>query len=547
MIRSSLQKLAVLGLARWIELTDFRLLKQQARNPKDVQAETLNKILSQLANTKMGKQLRLSQISSYEKFKQQIPITNYEFYRDWIESDLKTGEGSISPSVPLYYVKTSGTTAKSKYIPVTERTLKLNKRAQRISSYAYTKNIPGAFSGKIFSITSPDRGEISEGGTNIGAMSGIIANSMPKFLKSIYVLPSWVLEIAEYNLKYKVMAAFALAERNISLFASANPTTFLRLFDTIEECHRELVDVVATGKLSVLDSSISHTLTANKIRAEEIKNSKIMPRNKRAAYLWPKLKGIVTWTSGNCSMSLTKVLERLPPSIGVAEMGYLSSEFRGTIPIDCGQCGAMPPIGDIFFEFAEESSWDSGSPEILRLDQLEAGKRYQIFATTGDGLFRYQINDLIEVAGKFQNSPLIQFIQKGKGVTNLTGEKLCEFQVLESMKEWSTQHKIAVPFFLVYADKDKMQYEILLEQTADFPNLSEVEFASIFDSLLGKFNCEYAEKRNSGRLKPLFCSFSPEGLEERVRIERIAEGQRENQLKICRLEYKKASGKVQGS
>jgi len=107
------------------------------------------------------------------------------------------------------------------------------------------------------------------------------------------------------------------------------------------------------------------------------------------------------------------------------------------------------------------------------------------------------------------------------------------------MEKWSSQHKISVPFFLVFADKDKMQYEILLEQTADLPSLTEVEFASIFDSLLGKSNCEYAEKRKSGRLNPLSCSFSPDGLEERVRISRIAQGQRENQLKICRLEYKK--------
>ena len=51
-----------------------------------------------------------------------------------------------------------------------------------------------------------------------------------------------------------------------------------------------------------------------------------------------------------------------------------------------------------------------------------------------NGLYRYFINDLIEVTGWFQKTPTIRFVQKGKGVTNVTGEKLYEFHVIEAVK-----------------------------------------------------------------------------------------------------------------
>ena len=44
------------------------------------------------------------------------------------------------------------------------------------------------------------------------------------------------------------------------------------------------------------------------------------------------------------------------------------------------------------------------------------------------------MNDIVRVTGRLHATPLLAFVQKGKGVTSLTGEKLYESQVLEAVR-----------------------------------------------------------------------------------------------------------------
>ena len=71
--------------------------------------------------------------------------------------------------------------------------------------------------------------------------------------------------------------------------------------------------------------------------------------------------------------------------------------------------------------------------ELLRLQQLEVGQRYFVYVTNASGLYRYEMNDIVEVAGHDHRTPRIRFIQKGKGVVSFTGEKLYEVQVLAAV------------------------------------------------------------------------------------------------------------------
>jgi hypothetical protein len=43
------------------------------------------------------------------------------------------------------------------------------------------------------------------------------------------------------------------------------------------------------------------------------------------------------------------------------------------------------------------------------------------------------MNDIVEVAGHDRQTPLIRFVQKGKGVVSFTGEKLYEVQVIAAV------------------------------------------------------------------------------------------------------------------
>ena len=114
-------------------------------------------------------------------------------------------------------------------------------------------------------------------------------------------------------------------------------------------------------------------------------------------------------------MALAAVRDTLPSGAKVMELGYQSSECRGTIALTPETPEGLPPFHHHYFEFVEAGAWDRGAPDFVGLADLEQGKRYYVLFTTVAGLYRYFINDLVEVCGFLNRTPLLRFVQKGKG------------------------------------------------------------------------------------------------------------------------------------
>jgi hypothetical protein len=116
-----------------------------------------------------------------------------------------------------------------------------------------------------------------------------------------------------------------------------------------------------------------------------------------------------------------------PQGSPVRDFGYYATELRGSVPLsDQGDAGTIA-IGTNVVEFhpAAEDRAPQGH-ELLRVEQLEVGQRYFVYVTNTSGLYRYEMNDIVEVTGHNHQTPLIRFIQKGKGVVSFTGGKLYE-------------------------------------------------------------------------------------------------------------------------
>jgi hypothetical protein len=147
------------------------------------------------------------------------------------------------------------------------------------------------------------------------------------------------------------------------------------------------------------------------------------------------------------------------------------------------------------------------------------------------------MNDLVQVTGMYRRTPLIRFVQKGKGVTSLTGEKLYEAQVVESVRtSWSAGAGPA--FFMMIADEEVFAYRLFVELTdGDRPDAAV--FAARVDQRLGELNIEYHSKRASGRLHPLRVAWVRRGTGEAFKLACISAGQREGQFKPAVLQYRK--------
>ncbi len=237
-------------------------------------------------------------------------------------------------------------------------------------------------------------------------------------------------------------------------------------------------------------------------------------------------------------MYLDKFDQYFNKGLPIRDIGYVASEYRGSVPMsDKGSDGALAVPANVYeFYPADKDSEPQGS-ELLTVDQLEEGKQYYIYVTTLAGLYRYDMNDIIKVSGFYENTPLISFVQKGKGVVSFTGEKLYESQVLASVNQAFISRQGKYEFIAAVGEMydDKPRYVFLTEFDDTLPNSEAHEMLSALEIALQHHNQEYASKRVSHRIETPILRIIRYGEFDRYRRRMIQKGRLDGQFKILRL------------
>jgi len=526
---------AAINLApRW----HYGRLIDASKQPAEAQSALLGNILSSNAETDFGKRHGFSRIKGVEDFRAAVPVQTYEDLRPHIERQELTGAKSLTAEQPVFYHRTSGTVGAPKDIPVTKSGLERIKRHQRISAYAQSRGSK-VFDGRIFAVTGQAIEGRMPGGSPFGSASGLLYEAQSRFVRSRYVLPPALSAIEDYEARYLAMAAFGLLEPNVSGIATANPSTLTKLLSVINERSEQLIEAVATGRLPDGEfggDRLGGSLRADAARAKELDAALGAKGQLTYRDIWPNLRGLVTWTGGSCGVSLAKLAESLPTRCQVIELGYLASELRGTVNVDIRSNVCLPMLLDSVFEFSERDAWEAGRADFLSLHELESRREYYLFVTTIDGLYRYDMNDVVRVTGMKNATPTLEFVQKGKGITSITGEKLSETQVLEAVNRALADRDIQPEFFVMLADQDSASYTLYVE--ARVPDVEQAsDIANDLDCRLRAANIEYDGKRSSGRLAPLDLRWLRRGTGDSYRAERVAGGQRDAQFKYLHLQY----------
>lgn len=538
MLRNGLIQL----LFKIAKLKYWKPLQRRCKNPRSTQDALLKSILASQANTGFGVEHGFSEISSYQDYVDRVGIHEYEDLRPWFECQARQGTFDITSQTPLMYAQTSGSTGKSKYIPVTRESLRGLKASQAISSLMMYQACPQAFQGKMLGIVGPTREGYNEWGKACGSASGLVLQSMPAITRANHLLPPEVCEIDDYEVKSDLMLLYALAEPDLSFIGSANPSSLLCLLNRLNQRRRYYLDVLSQREPERRDSRLSpqqrELLTAIRCRQQrliEIKTIFASESSISFADLWPGLKLVVTWTGGSCGIPLSALSRMLPISCKVMELGYIATEFRGTITCGDAEVG-IPTLHENFFEFVEKESWEDGSHEFLRLHEIEEGRDYYVFVTNRNGLYRYDINDIVRVNGRFKNTPCLEFVQKGRGVTSITGEKLSEAQLGVALSELSRERDIHPAFYVCLADEANGRYLLYLE-TAEAVRMAKAGICARLERSLSAQNIEYRAKRASRRLSAIDVRLLKCGTFEHYKKFLVNQGQRESQFKVMTLQY----------
>ena len=525
-------------LLRW---TNWRQLVAAARHPGRTQSRWLRRHLTHNADTRFGREYDFRTITSYEEFGARVPIQTYETLRPYIEAQEQHGEPTLTADPPVIYAQTSGTSGKPKLIPILQSSLANHRRSQGSQAFIQFSAVPGAYSGRLLPIVSPAVEGTLPSGAAYGSASGHVYKNMPMLARAKYVVPHEVFEIEDYDLKYLTILRLAVPARDITFMASANPSTFLRLLDLLAERRLELLEDITSQHFRHLDelpNSIADVvlprLRTPEARVAELDSVLRLPAP-AFKHVWPELRLLTTWTGGSCRIALSRVVETVPEFTRISELGYLSSEFRGTITIDIERNLGMPTIHENFLEFVERDDWDSGDRRAVTVEHIELGREYYVIVTTDSGLYRYFMNDLVEVTGRFHATPTIKFVRKGRGVTSITGEKLCENQVIEAVQATGDELGQPTDFLLMLADPEESCYRLVIE--LDLDRTAADQWGRSVERALGERNFEYAQKRKSGRLRALQITPVVTGTGEIYKRHMLAKGQREGQFKLVALQY----------
>jgi hypothetical protein len=506
---------------------------KQMLDPQAVQQALLERILTTQADTTFGKRYQFSRLRGYHEFRLGVPIQTYEDLRPYLQNQEATKGRELNYHQPVSYAVTSGTTGKPKMIPILPQTIQMFRHYQLLSTYAQYQGIPKIFQGRMLVLAGQEIEGYLESGTPYGSMSGLLTAALPSVLQSKMFLPKAVQGIMEYQQKYLYLAAWALSEPDLSVVATANPSAFLKLLEVGRQHFSQLVEQLDLNRKKTPDW-VAPFPRLSRRRLRYLQSFLGHEDQLTVEALWPKLKAVVTWTGGSCGMLIPSLKTKLSTKTAIVEMGYLSSEFLGSLNVNVQINQCVPTFNENFFEFVEQTDWDSDRPNTVTLDQLDTGKRYYVLVTTMNGLYRYLMNDLIEVAGRFHSTPTIRFVQKGKGVTNLTGEKLYEFHIMNAVEAIQQAYQTTVDFYVMLADPLTLQYTLYLEH----PPL-DFFVGYKLEQHMGQANLEFQAKRESERLQPLRIVYLQSGTGEAYKTHCLEQGHRDAQFKVVRLQYAK--------
>ncbi|MFO0791681.1 MAG: GH3 auxin-responsive promoter family protein [Pirellulales bacterium] len=520
--------------------SQLRRFVANAQRARDIQHRTLLAKIARNADSQFGRDFGFAEIRTAADFRKRVPILKYEDHQPYIAKVLNGDLGAMfGPGAKvLMFAMTSGTTGEPKRLPITTQLFKEYRDGWQLWGAGVYGDYPFLLRKKTLQLTSDWQQYTSPCGIPCGQISGLAATTRPSIAQSMFVPPPATSRIHEAANKHYTSLRFALASNKVGMIVTANPTSLVEFARRANKQSEQLLRDIHDGTLtcdvpadvrSALSNQIAQRQPARARELERLigKHGALLPK-----HVWPELSIIAVWTGGSIGMFLPKLAE-FYGEVAVRDHGLSASEGRINIPLADNMPAGMLDYTHHYFEFVPVDEHGSGNPTVLEGHELEVGRDYFVLLTTSGGLYRYDIHDAVRCVGYQGQAPLLEFLNKGKNFSNLTGEKLSEYQVIRSVEKTFAEVGLPIDFFMVAPVlESEPRYLLLLERKVSQGRESEI--AAAFQRNLAQLNEEYREKTASGRLLPAQVREVPAGIWRQMRADKVgARGNFEEYKHVC--------------
>lgn len=334
-----------------------RQTKEWSLNAVRYQQYVFQSLVAGAKSTQFGRDHGFADIKTYDEFKKQVPIRDYEVLKPYIERVLHGEENILWPGKPAYFAKTSGTTSGTKYIPITKESVPnhINSARNALLSYVHeTGNGSFLDGGLIFLSGSPELNE--KAGIKTGRLSGIVNHHVPQYLRSNQK-PTYATNcIEDWETKLDRIIEETVNE-NMTLISGIPPWAQMYFDRIVAKTGKKIKDVFPNFSMFVYGG----------VNFEPY-------RAKLFDTIGKKIDSIETY----------------PASEGF--IAYQDSQRHEGL--------LMLLNSGIFFEFVPAEEYFNEKPTRLSIGEVELGKNYALVINNNAGLWGYSIGDTVKFVSK---------------------------------------------------------------------------------------------------------------------------------------------------
>ncbi len=424
--------------------------------PQDVQDECLRKLVRSARDTEFGAKHNFSSINSYDDFKKQIPLHDYESLKPSIERVRRGEQNILWPGETKWFAKSSGTTDKSKFLPITKESLDgchYNGGRDTITLHCVNNPETQLFTGKTLTLGGSRQTDLFGNHESYhGDVSAIVLQNLPVWAEYFRAPDIEITLMDKWDEKLEKIARATMHE-NVTSIAGV-PSWMLVL--------------------------LRHILEYKKVSTVK--------------EVWPNLE---LYFHGG--VSFTPYHDQFKKLFGTDDTKFMqvynaSEGFFGIQDqVNANDMLLMLDYG-VFYEFIPLAELNKENPNVYTISEVNTQTIYALVISTNAGLWRYQLGDTIQ----FTSTSPYRFIITGrtKHFINVFGEELMVHNAEQAIKiacdktHAQINEYTAAPVFM--GEKGGAhEWVIEFEKAPD--NIEY--FAAVLDKTLKQLNSDYEAKR----------------------------------------------------
>lgn len=444
----------------------IRSLERAIEYPVETQERVLSRILYNARNTLFGRKYKFAKIKDSEMYAQEMPVTSYKDYKQFIDRILNGQQNVLFPDKVVWWVKSSGTTGKPKLYPITNKRIRMDQIASARVFLSYATRREDTYrllDGKaLFFAAPPVVGEIND--TPVGYISGVLAAKQNPILKRFVIPSTNILNIEDIKTKY-LLTLKSVIMNKVTALVGVSPflISLIRHYFLLDE---ELGLPMAFENKNFYERAILHAM-------------------------WKDLM-VMIWSGASISPYKRWIQEYIG-DIDYAETYTASEGFFGQ-QIDETE-GALLNIDQYHFMFIREEDMTKPNPRKYLLDEVKKGVSYIMLFSSETGFYSYNIGDLVEFVTL--DPPRIKVKGRTGKLINIATEKMPEEAINAAISYASQATNAIIEEYTVFPviDENGSFYQFFIE----FKKLPENQyrFLGYIDEYLKSVNEVYKLVRDN--------------------------------------------------